>query len=61
MEDIPEGESVLVGTFFLNDHYVVVLFDSGATHDFVNNECTQKCKLVTEPISAPYMINTPGG
>jgi hypothetical protein len=61
MEDISEGEPVLTGTFFLNDHSVVVLIDSCATHDFVSKSCTQKCKLVIEPISAPYMISTPGG
>jgi hypothetical protein len=61
MEDIPEGKPVLMGTFFLNDHSVVVLFDSSATHDFVSKACTQKCKLVIEPISVPYMISTPGG
>jgi hypothetical protein len=61
MEDIPEGEPVLMGTFFLNDHSAVILFDSVATHDFVSKACTQKCKLVIEPISAPYMISTPGG
>jgi hypothetical protein len=61
MEDIPKGESVLTGTFFLNDHSTIVLFDSGATHDFISKACTQKCKLVIEPISAPYMISTSGG
>jgi hypothetical protein len=61
LEDILEGEPVLAGTFSLNGHSVVVLFDSGATHDFVSKACTQKCKLVIEPISAPYMISTPGG
>jgi hypothetical protein len=61
MEDILEGEPVLMGTFFLNGHSAIVLFDSGATHDFISKACTQKCKLVIEPISAPYMISTPGG
>jgi hypothetical protein len=61
MEDIPEGEPVLMGTFSLNGHSVIILFDLGATHDFISNACTQKCKLVIEPISAPYMISTPGG
>jgi hypothetical protein len=61
MEDIPEGEQVLAGTFFLNGHPVVILFDSGATHDFVSKAYTQKCQMVIEPISIPYMISTPGG
>jgi hypothetical protein len=58
MEDIPEGKPVLMGTFSLNSHSIVVLFDSGTTHDFISKACTQKCKLVIEPISAPYMIST---
>jgi hypothetical protein len=61
MEDISEGEPVLAGMFFLNDHFAIILFDSGATHDFINKACTQKCKLVIERISALYMISTPGG
>jgi hypothetical protein len=61
IEDIPDGEPVLVGMFFLNDHSAVILFDSGATHDFISKACTQKCKLVIEPIYAPYMISAPGG
>jgi hypothetical protein len=40
MEDIPEGEQVLVGTFSLNGYPVVVLFDSGATQDFISEACT---------------------
>jgi hypothetical protein len=31
MSDIPEGASVLTGTFFINDTPVNILFDSGAT------------------------------
>jgi hypothetical protein len=61
IEDIPKSKQVLMGTFVFSDHSVVVLFGSGATHDFVSKACTQKCKLVIEPISAPYMISTPWG
>jgi hypothetical protein len=39
MEDIPEGEQVFMGTFSLNGYLVVVLFDSGATHDFISKTC----------------------
>jgi hypothetical protein len=41
MEDIPEGEPVLAGTFSLNGHSIVILFDFGATDDFVSKGCTQ--------------------
>jgi hypothetical protein len=61
MEDISEVKPVVTGMFFLNDHSAIILFYSDATHDFVSMACTQKCKLVIEPISAPYMISTPGG
>jgi hypothetical protein len=42
MEVILEGEKVLAGMFFLNGHPIVMLFDSGASHDFISKACTQK-------------------
>jgi hypothetical protein len=53
MEDILEGEQVLVGTFSLNGYPVVVLFDSGATHDFITKACTQRCQLSIHHIDPP--------
>jgi hypothetical protein len=61
MEDIPERESVLVGTFSFNGHSIVILFDNRATHYFINKACTQKHQLVIEPANTSYVINTPGG
>jgi hypothetical protein len=61
MADVPEGESVLMGTFSLNGHPIVILFDTGANHDFISKACTQRYRLAIEPTNTPYMISTPGG
>jgi hypothetical protein len=61
MEDIPEGEHVLTSTFSLNGHPTTVLFDSGATHDFISKACTRKHQLVIKHIITPYLIRTLGG
>jgi hypothetical protein len=61
MEDIPEGEQVLMGTFSLNGHPAIILFASRASHDFISKACTQKHQLVIEYMLTPYMISTPGG
>jgi hypothetical protein len=61
MEDIPEGKQVLMGTFSLNGYPAIVLFDSGATHNFITKACTQRCQLSIQCIDTPYLISTPGG
>jgi hypothetical protein len=53
VEDILEGEQVLAGMFSLNGYPVVVLFDSGATHDFITKACTQRCQLSIHHIDTP--------
>jgi hypothetical protein len=58
MEDIFEGKQVLTGTFSLNGYPTVVLFDSGATHDFITKACTQRCQLSIRHIDTPYLIST---
>jgi hypothetical protein len=61
MEEIPTGEEVLAGTFFLNEHPVIILFDSGGSHDFMSSTCGKKAKLSLVASGAPYVISTPGG
>jgi hypothetical protein len=39
------GEEVLAGTFFLNEHPVIILFDSEASHDFMSSTYAKKAKL----------------
>jgi hypothetical protein len=61
MEEIPMGEEVLAGTFSLNEHPVIILFDSGASHYFMSSTCAKKAKLSLVASRAPYVISTPGG
>jgi hypothetical protein len=61
LEDVPEGEQVLASMFSLNGHPIVILFYSGATHNFISMACTKSCWLIITHLSTPYMISTPGG
>jgi predicted aspartyl protease len=61
MEEIPMGEEVLAGTFLLNEHPVIILFDSGASYDFMSFTYAKKAKLSFVAMGAPYVICTPGG
>jgi hypothetical protein len=61
MEEIPTGEEVLVGTFFLNECPITILFDSGASHDFMSSTCAKKARLSLVASGASYVVNTPGG
>jgi hypothetical protein len=59
MEEISTGEEVLAGTFSLNEHPIIILFDSGASHDFIGSTCAKKAILSTVTAEAPYVISTP--
>jgi predicted aspartyl protease len=60
VEEIPTGEEVLARTFFLNGYPIVVLFDSGASHDFMSSICAKEAKLSLVASRMPYMISTLG-
>jgi hypothetical protein len=60
MSDVSEEESVLASTFSLNSHPIIILFDTGATHDFISKACTQRHQLAIEPTNTPYVISTLG-
>jgi hypothetical protein len=61
MSDIPEGASVLTGTFYINDTPVKILFDSGATHSFISENLLGKLGLRGSHTKSAYKIITPGG
>jgi hypothetical protein len=37
VDEIPTGEEVLAGTIFLNECPIIILFNSGASHDFMSS------------------------
>jgi hypothetical protein len=61
VDEIPTGEEVLAGMFFLNEHPIIILFDSGALHDFMSSTCAKKGKLSLVALGVPYVISTPEG
>jgi predicted aspartyl protease len=61
VDEIPMGEEVLVGMFFLNEHPIIILFDSGASHDFMSSTCAKRAKVSLVASGTPYVISTPGG
>jgi hypothetical protein len=61
MKDVPGGGHLLAGTFSLNSHPIIILFDSDATHEFISKAYTEKHKLAVKSLSTPYMIHTPRG
>jgi predicted aspartyl protease len=52
---------VLAGTFFLNDQPIIILLDSGASHDFMSSTCAKKARLRLVASGTSYVISTPGG
>jgi hypothetical protein len=61
MEEIPTGEDVLAGTFFLNERPIIILFHFGASHDFMTSACAKRANLTLVVSRARYVISTPRG
>jgi predicted aspartyl protease len=61
MSDIPEGALVLTGTFSINDTPIKILFDSGATHNFISEKLVSRLGLKGSHTNSAYKIVTSGG
>jgi hypothetical protein len=61
MDEIPMGEELVVGMFFLNECPIIILFDSRASHDFISSTYAKKAKLSLVASGTPYVISTLGG
>jgi hypothetical protein len=61
LAELPDGAPVMSGTFSIHHNPVVTLFNSGATHSFISNNCGTRIGLDPCPTKGSYMISTPGG
>jgi hypothetical protein len=59
--ELPDGAPIMSGTFSIYHKPAVTLFDSGATHSFISNNCGTRIGLDLCPTKGSYMISTPGG
>jgi hypothetical protein len=51
----------MTGTFSIDYKPVIILFDSGATHSFISDQCGARVGLDSCQAKGSYMISTPGG
>jgi predicted aspartyl protease len=61
LEEVPLSEEVLGGMLFLYEYPIIILFDFGASHDFLSLACARKAGLTLCTIQVPYSISTPRG
>jgi len=56
VESIPEGEPVMMGMFPIAKHPAITLFDSGASHTFINRTFVVKHGIAIGETKEPYHI-----
>jgi hypothetical protein len=57
----PEGEPVMMGTFFVANHPVVILFYSSASHTFMNKTFVEKHCIHSIESREGFVIQSPRG
>ncbi|WVZ70346.1 LOW QUALITY PROTEIN: hypothetical protein U9M48_019021 [Paspalum notatum var. saurae] len=60
LEQVLDGKPVLAGTFLVNDHPTVVLFDSGVTFTFISKAYALKQRYEIIELKQRYRITTAG-
>jgi hypothetical protein len=56
-----EGEPMMMGTFSVANHHVVILFNSGASHTFMSKAFVEKHCLPNVESKKGLVIQSPGG
>jgi hypothetical protein len=61
VEAIPEGEPIMMGMFPVANHLAVMLFDSGASHTFINKTFVVKHDIPIGETTENFHIHSPRG
>jgi len=61
VETIPKGEPVMMGTFPVAKHLALMLFDSGASHTFINRTFVMKHGIPIGETKDHFYIQSPRG
>jgi hypothetical protein len=61
VEEDQEALDVVIGTFFINDTSVVVLFDSGALHSFISIAYVEKHNLPIALLRCQVIVSSSKG
>jgi hypothetical protein len=61
LAELPEGEPIMTGTFTVFNNPALILFDSGASHNFISQSFSIKCQLPFIHTKGAIMIATHGG
>jgi hypothetical protein len=57
----PDDEPVMMGTFLVNNHPAIILFDSGASHTFISKRFVEQHCIPYHESREGFKIHSPGG
>jgi hypothetical protein len=52
---------VVIGMFFVDNTFAVVLFDSGASHPFISAAYVEKHNMLIALLRCQIIVSSPGG
>jgi hypothetical protein len=61
LEELPEGAPIMTGSFSVFNQPALILFDSGASHNFISQKFSVKYQLLFYHTQGSFMIATSGG
>ena len=56
-----QDPNIVTGMFYLNGHYVYILFDTGVDKSFVSNKIIHLFPLTSTPLKTKYSIELANG